>query len=69
MRTIGEVAAATLLMAGGRSGHGWVAPAIERLSRVLPASVLKTFPKLDHFGPDQHGSREVAQAVKAFFLS
>src|SRR5262249_29234239 len=64
-----EVAAPTLLMAGGRSGLEWVAPALERLSRVLPASELKTFPKLDHFGPDQHGPREVAQAVNAFFLA
>src|SRR5215813_10346494 len=42
-----EVAAPTLLMAGGRSGLEWVAPALEWLSRVLPASELKTFPKLD----------------------
>ena len=64
-----EVAAPTLLMVGGRSGLEWVVPAITQLSRVLPVSELKTFPTLDHFGSDQRGPREIAQAVKAFFLA
>ncbi len=63
-----EVSASTLLMFGGRSGLTWVAPAIKRLSEVLPASELRGFPKLDHFGPDQKGPREVAEAVKQYFL-
>jgi hypothetical protein len=63
-----EVLAPTLLMFGGRSGFTWVAPAIKRLSEVLPASELRGFPKLDHFGPDQKGPREVAEAVKQYFL-
>lgn len=63
-----EVSAPTLLMFGGRSGLTWVAPAIERLSEVLPVSERRGFPKLNHFGPDQKGPREVAQAVKQYFL-
>jgi hypothetical protein len=63
-----EVSAPTLLMVGGRSGFTWVAPAIDRLAEVLPASEPREFPKLDHFGPDQKGPREVAEAVKQYFL-
>jgi pimeloyl-ACP methyl ester carboxylesterase len=63
-----EVSAPTLLMLGGRSGLTWVAPAIERLAEVLAASEPREFPKLDHFGPDQKGPREVAEAVKQYFL-
>lgn len=63
-----EVSAPTLLMFGGRSGLTWVAPAIERLAEVLPTSEPREFPKLDHFGPDQKGPREVAEAVKQYFL-
>jgi pimeloyl-ACP methyl ester carboxylesterase len=62
------VLAPTLLMFGGRSGLTWVAPAIKRLSEVLPASELRGFPKLNHFAPDQKGPREVAEAVKQYFL-
>jgi pimeloyl-ACP methyl ester carboxylesterase len=63
-----EVSAPTLLMFGGRSGLTWVAPAIDRLAEVLPASESRAFPTLDHFGPDQTGPREVAEAVKQYFL-
>jgi pimeloyl-ACP methyl ester carboxylesterase len=63
-----EVSAPTLLMFGGRSGLTWVAPAIKRLSEVLSASEPRAFPKLNHFGPDQKGPREVAEAVKQYFL-
>jgi pimeloyl-ACP methyl ester carboxylesterase len=63
-----EVSAPTLLMFGGRGGRTGVAPAIDRLAQVLPASEPRAFPKLDHFGPDQKGPREVAEAVKQFFL-
>jgi pimeloyl-ACP methyl ester carboxylesterase len=63
-----EVSAPTLLMFGGRSGHTWVAPAIDRLAQVLPASAPRAFPKLGHFGPDQNGPREIAEAVKQYFL-
>jgi hypothetical protein len=53
-----------------RSSLEWgVAPAIERLSAVLPVSEQRTFPRLNHFGPDQKGPREVAQVVEAFFLA
>jgi pimeloyl-ACP methyl ester carboxylesterase len=63
-----EVSAPTLLMFGGRSGLTWVASAIDRLAQVLAASEPRKFPKLDHFGPDQKGPREVAEAVKQYFL-
>ncbi|HYY80454.1 MAG TPA: alpha/beta hydrolase [Actinomycetes bacterium] len=63
-----EVLPPTLLMFGGRSGLAWVAPAIERLTEVLPVSEPREFPKLDHLGPDQKGPREVAEAVKQYFL-
>jgi hypothetical protein len=56
-------------MVGGKSNLRWVAPAIERLSEVLPVSEQKSFPALNHFGPDQKGPSEVAQAVEAFFLA
>jgi pimeloyl-ACP methyl ester carboxylesterase len=62
-----EVSAPTLLMFGGKSGHTGVAPVIDRLAQVLPASESRAFPKLDHFGPDQKGPREVAEAVKQYF--
>jgi pimeloyl-ACP methyl ester carboxylesterase len=64
----GEVSAPTLLMFGGTSGLTWVAPAIDRLAEVLPASEPRAFPKLDHFGLDQKGPREVAEAVRQYFL-
>jgi pimeloyl-ACP methyl ester carboxylesterase len=64
-----EVSADVLLMAGGRSNLPWVAPAFDRLTEVLPSARVHTFPKLDHFGPDQKGPAEVAEAVTAFLLS
>jgi pimeloyl-ACP methyl ester carboxylesterase len=68
-RNYREVSAPTLLMFGGRSGRTEVALAIDRLAQVLPASEPRAFPKLDHFGPDQKGPREVAEAVKQYFLA
>jgi pimeloyl-ACP methyl ester carboxylesterase len=63
-----EVSAPTLLMFGGRSGLTWVAAAIQRLAEELPVSERRAFPKLDHFGSDQKGPLEIAQAVKQYFL-
>jgi pimeloyl-ACP methyl ester carboxylesterase len=63
-----EVSAPTLLMSGGRSDLDWVASSIDRLSEVLPASRARRFPRLDHFGPDQSGPRDVAEAVEQHFL-
>lgn len=63
-----QVSAPTLLMFGGRSGLIWVAPAIDRLAEVLPVSEPRAFPKLTHFGLDQKGPREVAEAVRQYFL-
>lgn len=63
-----EVSASVLLMTGGKSGLGWVAPAIRELSAVLPSSELKTFARLDHFGPGKSGASDVARAAKEHFL-
>ena len=63
-----EIAADVLLMYGGKSDATWVNLSMERLAEVLPRSETKEFPKLDHFGIDKKGPREVAQAVGAYFL-
>ncbi|HEX5543313.1 MAG TPA: alpha/beta hydrolase [Micromonospora sp.] len=64
-----EVSADVLLMAGGKSGLPYVASAFDRLAEVLPSARVHTFPKLDHFGPDQKGPAEVSETVTAFLLS
>jgi pimeloyl-ACP methyl ester carboxylesterase len=63
-----EVAAPTLLMSGGKGGEEWVEAAMRRLSQALPFSERRTFPRLDHFGPDKTGPRDVAEAIAAFLL-
>jgi pimeloyl-ACP methyl ester carboxylesterase len=63
-----EIAAEVLLMYGGKSNSRWVDLAMERLATVLPRSETQVFPKLDHFGIDKKGPREVARAVSAYFL-
>jgi pimeloyl-ACP methyl ester carboxylesterase len=64
-----EVAAPALLMSGGKGGGEWVEAAIGRLSQVLLFAEQRTFPHLDHFGPDKTGPGDVAQAVAAFLVS
>ncbi|MFF5233187.1 alpha/beta fold hydrolase [Dactylosporangium sp. NPDC000521] len=64
-----EISADVLLMAGGKSGLPHVAPALDRLTEVLPSAQVHTFPKLDHFGPDHGGPVEVADTVTAFLHS
>lgn len=61
-----DVKADVLLMAGGRTGVEYFPPAFQRLMQVLPSARLHTFPKLNHFGPDQKGPAEVARTVTAF---
>ena len=39
------------------------------LAAVLPSVAVQAFPKLDHFGPDRTGPREVANAVASFFAA
>ena len=63
-----ELSADVLLMAGGKSGLPYVAPAFHRLTEVLPSAGVHTFAKLDHFGPDRKGPAEVAKTVTAFLL-
>jgi hypothetical protein len=41
---------------------------LQRLAEELPVSEPRAFPKLDHFGPDQKGPLEIAQAVEQYFL-
>jgi pimeloyl-ACP methyl ester carboxylesterase len=63
-----EVGAGVLLMYGGRSDSSAVTLAMERLAAILPHSVTKEFPRLDHFGIERTAPREVAKAVSDFFL-
>jgi hypothetical protein len=63
-----EVGAGVLLMYGGRSDSKAVTLAMERLAAVLPHSVTKEFPRLDHFGIERTAPREVAKAVSDHFL-
>lgn len=63
-----EVGAGVLLMYGGRSDSNAVTLAMERLAAILPHSVTKEFPRLDHFGIERTAPREVAKAVSDFFL-
>jgi pimeloyl-ACP methyl ester carboxylesterase len=64
-----EIAGGVLLMYGGRSDSKAVTLAMERLAAILPHSVTKEFPQLDHFGIERTAPREVAKAVSDFFLS
>jgi pimeloyl-ACP methyl ester carboxylesterase len=63
-----EVGAGVLLMYGGRSDSKAVTLATERLAALLPHSVTKEFPRLDHFGIERTAPREVAKAVSDYFL-
>lgn len=64
-----EVSARTLILSGGKSALSWIPTMIDRVSNAVPASQTKELPKLDHFGPDRSGPRDVAQAVREFILS
>jgi pimeloyl-ACP methyl ester carboxylesterase len=63
-----EVSGGVLLMYGGRSDSKAVTLAMERLAAILPHSVAKEFPRLDHFGIERTAPREVAKAVSDYFL-
>jgi pimeloyl-ACP methyl ester carboxylesterase len=63
-----EVGAGVLLMYGGRSDSKAVTLAMERLAAILPHSVTKEFPRLDHFGIERSAPQEVAKAVSDYFL-
>lgn len=63
-----EVEAGVLLMYGGRSDSHAVTLAMARLAAILPHSVTKEFPNLDHFGIEKTAPREVAKTVSDFFL-
>ena len=63
-----DVSAGVLLMYGGRSDSKAVTLAMARLAAILPNSVTKEFPRLDHFGIERTAPREVAKAVSDYFL-
>jgi pimeloyl-ACP methyl ester carboxylesterase len=63
-----EVGAGVLLMCGGRSDSEAVTLATKRLAAILPHSVTKEFPRLDHFGIERTAPEEVAQVVSDYFL-
>ena len=63
-----EIAGGVLLMYGGRSDSKAVTLAMERLVAILPHSVTKEFPRLDHFGIERTAPREVAKVVSDYFL-
>jgi pimeloyl-ACP methyl ester carboxylesterase len=67
-RNYREVSADVLLLAGGKSKLPYITAAVDRLTEVLPSARVHTFPKLDHFGPDERGPAEVAATVTAFLL-
>jgi hypothetical protein len=64
-----EVSADVLLQSGGKSDLPWIAATVEKLSDVLPRVRIKQFSNLNHFGPNQTGAREVAEAVRMHFAS
>jgi pimeloyl-ACP methyl ester carboxylesterase len=64
-----DIASGVLLMYGGKSDSEAVTVAMERLSAILPHSVTKEFPRLDHFGIERTAPREVAKAVSDYFLN
>jgi pimeloyl-ACP methyl ester carboxylesterase len=63
-----EIGGGVLLMYGGRSDSKAVTLAMERLAAILPHSVTKEFPRLDHFGIERTAPREVADVVSDYFL-
>ena len=67
-RNYREVSAGVLLMFGGKRRPGWLIQGIKALAEVLPSSKVEEFPKLDHFGPDKTAPREIAQAIREYFL-
>jgi pimeloyl-ACP methyl ester carboxylesterase len=62
-----EITAEILLMYGGKSKLKWVGQALLALKEVLPLAGVKEFPKLNHFGPDETGPAEIAQALITYF--
>lgn len=64
-----QITAPVLLMHGGKTGIGWVGTSTERLSEVLPNSVIVEFERLNHFGLDQGNPALVAENIGDFFHS
>jgi pimeloyl-ACP methyl ester carboxylesterase len=67
-RNYREASADVLLMYGGRSDSEAVDLVVERLPSVLQHCETVCFPRLDHFGIERTAPRQVAGAVKEFFL-
>jgi hypothetical protein len=64
-----DIAGGVLLMYGGRSDSKAVTLAMAQLAAILPHSVTKEFPRLDHFGIERTAPREVAKVVGDYFLT
>jgi hypothetical protein len=61
------VDADVLLLTGARS-PAYFGIALDELAAVLPHSTRRTFPKLDHSGPENDGDPSaVGESLRAFF--
>ncbi|MFJ8041651.1 alpha/beta fold hydrolase [Kitasatospora sp. NPDC096147] len=66
-REYGRLTQPVLLMAGKEAGTTGAGRAARYIHEILPASRYESFPKLDHFGPEQHPAA-IAPTVAEFFL-
>lgn len=63
-RGYAAIQAPVLLMVSGKSDLPWIQSMVGALSSALPAHTCRTFPELDHFGPDHSGPLAVASAIR-----
>jgi hypothetical protein len=63
-----DLAATVLLMTGGKHQSARAKRSMRQLAGVIPRVETRDFPRLDHFGIDQHAPREVAAVVADFLL-
>lgn len=66
--TYRDITADVLLLYGGRTHIAWIDLAMKQLAAVLPYSETKGFPTLNHFGINKQAPREVARAIRDYFL-
>jgi pimeloyl-ACP methyl ester carboxylesterase len=62
-----EIAAAVMVMYGGKGNVQKTEQTLQRLAAVIPRSELHRLPKLDHFGMDKQAPQEVGRLVSAYF--
>lgn len=63
-----NIKAKFLLMSGGRSPK-LILGTMQSLKNILINAEFHSFKKLDHFGPSEKGSKEVALRLKTFYLT